>query len=213
MTGLESWLHRATRRLSKESAAQVCVEIREHYESARDVALARGATAEQADSSALAALGDARSANCEYRRVLLTAEEARLLREGHWEARVVCSSPLLKYVLFVVPPLALIAAGVLLLNGSLRYTMARMALAFALITGTLFAARFMPIYTPVRGRIFRCVKWAVFGGVLVMILGADTFKMSWLLIPSLFPVVWVEWKRFSIRRKLPVARWPKQLYF
>ncbi|QNI32912.1 hypothetical protein H7849_02655 [Alloacidobacterium dinghuense] len=211
MTALENWLQQATRRLSKESAAQVCVEIREHYESAREAAMARGATAEQAEVSAMTALGDAKSANCEYRRVLLTREEARVLREGNWEGRVVCSSPLLKYLLFVVPPLALVATGVLFLSGS--HGMARVALAFALITGTLFAARFMPIYTPARGRVFRCVKWAVFAGALGLILGADTLKLSWLLIPSLFPVVWVEWQRVSIRRKLPVARWPKQLYF
>ena len=40
MTALESWLQQATRHLSAESAAQVRTEIREHYESAREAALA-----------------------------------------------------------------------------------------------------------------------------------------------------------------------------
>jgi len=45
-----------------------------------------------------------------------------------------------------------------------------------------------------------------------MAFGPDALKFSWLLIASSWPVVWVEWTRNSIRRKLPVARWPKHLY-
>ena len=36
--------------------------------------------------------------------------------------------------------------------------------------------------------------------------------LSWLLISCLWLVARIEWTRVSIRRKLPVAEWPKQLY-
>jgi hypothetical protein len=42
--------------------------------------------------------------------------------------------------------------------------------------------------------------------------GPSALKMWWLLMSCLWPVVWIEWARISIRRKLPVAEWPKQLY-
>src|ERR1700758_103163 len=80
--GLDSWLNRATRHLSKDSVAQVRAEILEHYESARDAAIGSGATADEADRSAIAALGDAKIANCQYRNVMLTSSEAKLLRES-----------------------------------------------------------------------------------------------------------------------------------
>ena len=49
MTGLDIWLQQATRRLAKDSAAQVRIEIREHYESAREVAMSDGANTLEAD--------------------------------------------------------------------------------------------------------------------------------------------------------------------
>ncbi|MGC1295386.1 MAG: hypothetical protein WA869_10120 [Alloacidobacterium sp.] len=209
MTGLESWLKQATRHLSQESTAQVRAEIREHYESAREAAIAGGATLEKANVSALAALGDAKTANCEYRRVLLTSEEARLLREGNWEAQVVCSRPW-GWLLSAVPGAASLAAVVLFIIGA--PATARVALAIGLTTGLLFAARFLPVYTPSRGRVFRGVKWVVLVGAFALAFGPDALKMSWLLIACLWSIAWVEWRRVSIRRKLPVARWPKQLY-
>ena len=39
MTGLDSWLKQATRSLAKDAAAQVRIEIQEHYEAARDWAV------------------------------------------------------------------------------------------------------------------------------------------------------------------------------
>lgn len=92
MTGLDSWLEQATRCLSRDSVAQVRSEIREHYESARETAISGGATADEADRLAVCALGDAKTANRQYRNVLLTASEARMLREANWEARAVCSA-------------------------------------------------------------------------------------------------------------------------
>jgi hypothetical protein len=67
VTPLEQWLSDATRGLSVESAARVREEIQQHYDSARE-----------AGSDALAALGNPRTANRAYRKVLLTEQEAML---------------------------------------------------------------------------------------------------------------------------------------
>jgi hypothetical protein len=45
----------------------------EHYECSRDAAIRDGAAADQADKVALTALGDAKRANRQYRKVLLTS--------------------------------------------------------------------------------------------------------------------------------------------
>ena len=110
MTGLDSWLKQATRHLSKDSAVQVRTEIEEHYESAREAAISGGATIDEAHRLALTALGNAKTANCQYRHVLLTSAEARMLRDGEWEARVVCSRSWLKWLL-VAAPVAAVLGG------------------------------------------------------------------------------------------------------
>jgi hypothetical protein len=66
MTDLQDWLRQATRHLAKDGVAQVRTEIGEHYELARDAAIADGATAEEADKIALNALGEAVAANRQY---------------------------------------------------------------------------------------------------------------------------------------------------
>ena len=207
---LSDWLNQATRKLSRESAEQVRREIQEHYDSERDTALACGSTSEQADRQALAALGDPRSANFEYRRVLLTAAEAKILRGGNWEAKAFCAHGTLRRALTAIPALALIAAIACFATG--RIELAKIAAAAVVTTGLLFAAPLLPVYTAPRARIFRIVKWAAIAGAFALIMGADAMKMSWLIFSSLWPIAWIEWTRTSIRRKLPVARWPKQLY-
>lgn len=209
MTVLDSWLKQATRKLSRDSAAQVRTEIQQHYESARETAIARGASAQDADAAALAALGDAGSANRQYRKVMLTSAEARMLREGNCEARAICSRPLAKWWLLAAPAAALAASAVLFLNGN---ALARVLLIGGIAMSFLFAGPFLPIYTPARGRIFRVAKWVVLMVAITLVLRSDTARLSWLLATSLWPMFWIEWTRHSIRRKLPVARWPKQLY-
>jgi hypothetical protein len=93
MAELESWLKQATRCLSKDSATQVRIEIREHYDSAREAAIRDGATAEEANRLAVTGPGNAKAANRKYRKVLLTSAEAKMLGEGNWEARAICSTP------------------------------------------------------------------------------------------------------------------------
>ena len=203
MTGLDGWLKQATRHLSRDSAAQVRTEIQEHYESALEAAMSGGASTEEADRLAVTALGDAKDANCKYRNVLLTSAEARMLREGNWEARAVCSRPWLKWG-------ALLVAAALFLTGAI--TVAWALLVGGIAMGLLFAAPFLPVYTRSRGRVFRCVKWAVLLGTLGLAFGPDVLKWSWLLFSCLWPMVLIEATRISIRRKLPIAEWPKQLY-
>ena len=106
-TPLDSWIGRATCDLSLDSAAQVRAEIVEHFESARETAIVAGTNAADADRAALAALGDARAANCQYRKVLLTSAEAKMLREGNWEARAVCARPWLKTLMQAIPAIPL----------------------------------------------------------------------------------------------------------
>jgi hypothetical protein len=199
MSRLETWLVRAARHLSKDSAAQVRSEIQEHYESAREAALNSGATPEEADRSAVAALGDAR-----------TAAEASLLREGNWEARTVCSRSWLRGLLLALPVAALAASTAYFLTGALAT--ARVLLAGGVVLGLLFVPPFLPIYTPARARVYRGIKWVVLVGMLGLVFWPDVHKSSWLLLSCLWIVGWIEWTRISIRRKLPVERWPKQLY-
>lgn len=210
MDRLNSWLRQATRHLAKDSAAQVRTEIQEHYEEARDAAFIDGATADEADRIALRSLGDAKTANRQYRRVLLTSAEVRMLRDGNWEANAFCSRPWLKLVMAAVPLAALAAAAALFFTG--RAAIARDVFIAGIGMSPLLAAPLLPIYTPSRGRLFRLVKWVAMTGTLLLVFGPDAFKWSWLLISCLGPLAWTEWTRASIRRKLPTAAWPKHLY-
>jgi hypothetical protein len=209
-TELELWLKRATCQLSRDSAARVAREIREHYESAREAALKDGAAAYQAERLALAALGDAKETNRQYRKVLLTSSEARMLRQGEREARAVCSRGLVRSLFRALPAVALVAAVALILAGSSGA--ARTLMIGAVGMGLLLLMPSLPIYTPSRSRILRYVKWVVLAAMPVLAFGTDALKFSWLLIACLWPVAWVEWTRVSIRRKLPVAEWPRHLY-
>lgn len=207
---LENWLGQATRQLAKKSADCVRAEIQEHFESSREEYIAGGATPDEADRLALNALGDARTANCQYRQVLLTASEARILRTGSTEARFFCAS-LPVMLLRVGVTIAFLAASLLLFFAG-RMAGAQATFALGLVTGLLFVAPLLPIYTPSRSRVFRYVKWALMAGALTMVFGRDALRMSWLLLACVWPAFWLESVRNSIRRKLPVTAWPRQLY-
>jgi hypothetical protein len=210
MTALNSWLDQATRHLSKDSAAQVRREIHEHYAAELEAAIERGATDEEADRLAVAALGDARVANCQYRKVLLTSSEVRLLREGNWEAMAICSRVWLRRLLLAVPVALLVIGFAFFLGGA--DLIARTLLVGGMTMGLLFAPLFLPIYTPARGRVYRIAKWAVLIIALALLLGSEGFKYSWLFFSCLWPMAWIELRRYSIRRKLPIVKWPRQLY-
>jgi hypothetical protein len=210
MSSLDTWLNQATRRLSRESAAQVRTEIQEHYDAAREAAISGGATTEAADRAALSALGDAKIANHAYRDVLLTPEESRILKEGNLEQRAICSG-WLKWLLWALPLAAFLGSAEFFRRG--ETTLGWKLLAGGLGIGLLFAAPLLPVYTPLRSRILRLLKWSLLIALLLLILGPDTLRTQWLLMfTCLWPIAWSEWKRISLRRKLPVADWPKHLY-
>ena len=89
---------------------------------------------------------------------------------------------------------------------------AQVLLVGGLGTGMLFSATFLPVYTPDRGRVFRLVKWTVLARILVLAFWPMMLQWSWLLFSCAWPMAWAEWSRASIRRKLPIEKWPKQLY-
>ena len=156
MAAFDNWLEQATRGLSRDSSARVRAEIQEHYDSAREAALHNGATAEEASRSAVIALGDAKTVKRQYRRVLLTSAEARMLRESNWEAKTACSHASVKWALLAMPVAALFAAAVLFIRDEIAT--ARLLLIGAIALGLVLGAPFLPVYTPSRGRIFRAIK-------------------------------------------------------
>jgi hypothetical protein len=206
----ETWLTQATRHLSRDAATQVRREIQEHYDAAKEDAMECGSSTEDAERMALEALGDAAAANRQYRKVMLTSGEARLLRQGNWEAGAICSRAWLKWLLFALPASALLAGIGFSIAGATA--VARVLLVGGIGLGVLMAATVLPVYTPVRGRIYRAAKWLVLSGILVFAFWPMVLQWSWLLISCAWPMVWAEWTRGSIRRKLPVEKWPKQLY-
>jgi hypothetical protein len=210
MNSLERWLEQATRCLSVESAAQVRSEIREHYEAARETAMSRGASADDAERLAVAALGDAKVANRQYRKVLLTVREAQMLRTGNREARAICSRPWLQWMLLAAPVVALVAALAFFMNGD--SALARALVVGGIMMGVVFAGPFLPVYTASRARVYRVAKWTLLAATFWLAFGADALKYSWLIASCLWIPVWTEWTRVLIRRKLPIAEWPKQLY-
>jgi len=205
---LETWLGRATCRLSANSAAQVRSEIQEHYESARDEALNGGASPTEADRIALSSLGDASTAGRQYRKVLLTAAEERILRETMWEARAVCSR--LRW-LFPVAALTLCSAAWFFIAGQNYLALALVLMAAGM--SLLLAGSRLPINSPARAQVFRGARWGWLAAVVLLAVWPDPLKQSWLLVAVAWPIVWVEWTLFSVRRKLAVDQWPRPLYF
>jgi hypothetical protein len=205
MNRLELWLNQATCCLSAESTAQVRREIHEHYVSAVAVALANNLNDDQAEQAAVAALGDAKEANRQYRRVLLTSAEARMLHRSNREARAFCARPWLRLLLAIAPVAAVIASLTFALRD--QDTISWSLFAGAAAVTVLFFGSYLPVYTVTRSRIFRAVKWAVLLCVM-----AICYRWPWLSFACLWPIAHIEWNRVSIRRKLPVAQWPRQLY-
>jgi hypothetical protein len=230
MTALDTWLAQATRQLSAASAAQVRTEIEQHYESAREDALASGVAADEADRVAVAALGDPRAANSQYREILITRSEAKLLRSSACEARFFSATPVRKRLLAIVPAAAaMCAAGAYAIAtitapfaipfaasasaNAIAALVARIAIVAAILTAVVFAVPLLPIYTPARARIYRAAKWLTV--ILLSVVFFDPsnrLEWSWLVLNCFSFVAWIELKRMSIRRKIPAANWPKHLY-
>jgi hypothetical protein len=230
MTALDTWLARATRQLSADSAAQVRIEIEQHYESAREDAIRAGATADEADRSAVSALGDPRAANSQYREALITRAEAKLLRSSACEARFFTGTPLRKRLLILVPAVAATCAAAAYAIATITAPfaipcpasatanataalVARVGISAAILTAIVLAAPLLPIYTPVRARFYRAAKWLTVIGLSALLYDRVHFReWSWLMLNCFSFVAWIEVKRMSLRRKIPAANWPKHLY-
>ncbi len=237
------WLDEATRGLSVDSAAQVRAEIRGHYESAVEAALGQGATSTQADEQAVASLGDAKATNRQYRKVLLTANEARLLSQSteafgarpwrRWKPAPPMRSTRSRASETLLAPAVAASAALLFAIAMTRGRSLFVWIVAASLAGLclMAAARFLPVYTPGRARIFRTLRWATqiaifvlaFGPILVgpMPSGPVLPNQIGALSVWLWTLIWLctvcivgrlEWIKTSLRRKLPVEKWPKALY-
>jgi hypothetical protein len=75
------------------------------------------------------------------------------------------------------------------------------------------AQRTLPIYTEERSRLFRTAKWTAMAvaAALPVLYGARIPLAGAIWMLFLF---WLfDLKAISVRRKLPVAEWPKRLYW
>ena len=210
MTNLDGWLHRAVRSLSKESAETVRREIQEHYDAAREAALNDGIDPQMAEQMAVQALGDPCVANSQYRSVLLTSSEASVLRQSNAEARMICANTWVKWTTLATPGTLLLLSAIFL--AAHQFALSRGLLVFGALMAIFFMPPFLPIYTVRRGRIYRAIKWIVFIGGVSLLFGMDSRTELWLALCCFFPGFFTEWKRMMIRRKLPMSKWPKQLY-
>lgn len=197
MTSLDQWLSVAASGLSEDSIAKVRVEIEEHYGSA----IASGAT----DEEAVVALGDAKAANRQYTKVLLTAREATMLAlmegkipSGLTPSRVTAGKVLAGILL--VEAIAGILAG-MKINTGWRYFGVALLVMMALQS-------VLPLQTVKRARAFRWAKW-----VVLLVASIPLFALYWWApICALVVLMYGDYRRMVLRRKLPMERWPKKLY-
>jgi len=209
MTDLQIWLKRATRGLCSDAATQVRREIEDHYLAARDAALEQGAAPAQAEYQALAGLGDAATANDDYLRVLLTKEEAKMLRGVKRDGQFFQCRPALVSAFRL-------GACILLCAAAAAYSLdapnlARILFAATLGLGMIFTVPTFPIYTQARSRVYRYAKWPV----MLMAMGlANDRSFDWLASALIALAVfgWTDWVCASLRKKLPADQWPKMLY-
>ena len=210
MTTLDGWLMQAVRGLSRDSAETVRREIKEHFEAAREAAISNGMDPQPAELAAVQALGDPCVANRQYRKVLLTRSEAAVLHNSNAESRMICSNQWTKWMMLSAPGTLLLLSVMFLVMH--QYSLARGLLVFGAMMAIFFMPPFMPIYTVSRGRVYRAIKWTVMLSSIVLLFGVDSRNGLWLISCCFFPILYTEWKRMVIRRKLPTSRWPKQLY-
>jgi hypothetical protein len=210
MTNLDGWLHQAVRSLSKESADTVRREIQEHYDAAREAALNNGIDPQMAEHMAVQALGDPCVANSQYRNVLLTSSEAAVLKQSNTESRMICANNWVKWMMLSTPGTLLLLSAILL--AAHQFALSRGMLVIGALMAIFFMPPFLPIYTVSRGRIYRAIKWIVLIGGVLVLFGMNSRNELWLASCCFFPGFFTEWKRMMVRRKLPISKWPKQLY-
>jgi len=202
MQTLEQWLEVATQGLCDSAAARVRAEIGEHYLSALESANSAGVDQRDAERRALNALGEAKVANRQYRRVLLTESEARTLSglTSRWPH---------PFGIFLLVAMAI---------GAIALRTAQFNYLFAYFV-VLVVLRALPVSSIRAGwvvRIFRWVNLTVFYTMwLVGVMDLGKSPAVLLVGMTLFNVVAVvhtEYTRFVLRRKVPVEQWPRLLW-
>ena len=91
-----------TRGLTSKSAGRVCAENQQRYRSALAAAISERADPIAAESIAISVVGDADTANFCYRRALLTAMEASILRQGARQRDFIVSLPWFLFLFLAV---------------------------------------------------------------------------------------------------------------
>lgn len=187
---LEIWLVGATYGLSAESAARVRAEIEEHYESA----VSSGAT----EREALVALGDAKAANRQYKKVLLTKSDVKWLdvckRRKVSECAVLtcaCMTVGAVFKSFVGAPREAVPL----------FALASQSFMFWISVRVEMDSRFK-VYA------LRFLKWLAIASVPVAYAWAGQWNpIFWGY--GIFP--FAAYQNYRVRRKLPVEQWPKEL--
>ena len=201
MQTLQQWLDVATLGLSDSSAQRVRAEIGEHYASALESAEAAGVDPCDAEHRAVTALGDAQTANRQYRRVLLTESEENSLRQWTSRGGRVWRGT---FVLLSAVFLAVVPGSTL---GVAKYT------CVAILLDALLRA--IPVGSIRAGWVVRISRWANQIAFYAMwFISAWAFaKLPALLIPVMaLGTLHMEYRLFVIRRKLPVEQWPRRLW-
>lgn len=196
----EQWLSVATRGLCDSAAERIRAEIGEHIASAIESAGTADIDPLEAERQTVAALGDAKIANRQYRRVLLTEGEDALLRSlrSWWVSW--------GWLLMGIP--LLLMALALKNSGSIYVP------AMVLMEGVL---RTIPFRSIRAGSIVRVVRWGVLTIVLTMM--AVSYSGAVEGIGMVGGVVYItvfilhrEYKFSVLRRKVPVEQWPRWLW-
>jgi len=196
MQTLEQWLSVATNGLCDAAAARVRAEISEHCLSAVETAATAYIDPLEAEGRAVAALGDAKTANRQYRRVLLTEGEARLL-----SGLTVGPHPIGIVLLAMMAIFAI----------SIRNAWVNYVIAATVIEAALLA---IPVSSIRTGRTVRILRW---GNQTVFYTIWFAKALGFAAVPAvLIPVMALgtvhrEYKLSVIRRKLPVDQWPRRL--
>jgi hypothetical protein len=197
---LERWLLIATAGLATESVEQVRTEITEHYLAALE--------SEQNPETALDSLGDPKAANRQYRRALLTAREAYLLRG--WRNDQNFGVPLALPVALLGIGLALLATALFLgTHGAVQKARVLLTVEWLPLTFVYYLRYTQPKL------IQRCLYYSWWTAVVLRLAMqfafGEPYWSYWSILP-LIPFLWAEREAMSIRRKVPREDWPPGLY-
>jgi hypothetical protein len=211
---LDQWLTAATCKLSDDSTAKVRAEIQEHYQSTYDGVVACGGGSLEADSAAIAALGEPKQANRQYRRVLLTVKEEQMLKILKGDTSTF-SPPRIKAGKWLAGIIFAEAFGALAFLAWKKHAIWMEFTTFyylPIIFTIDLLRRFLSINTPSRGRAYRAVRWLALIATTVFAAWRGA-KDPWIFFLGVAGLTLLfNQHRAALRRKVPVNQWPKNLY-